>query len=295
LNIINDFNLVINSYPFIGFLIVGFFGLFMGSFLNVLVNRMIIMENNYLAGIAKDLSEKVTDDVSVFLSKYSGYTLFKPDSSCPNCGHKIKFYENIPILSYIFLRGKCSSCKDKISVQYPLIEFISTILFLSSYYFYGFSYEFVTHSILLYMLFALSISDVKSRLIFDSYLLIIFVTGFFNSSITGYESAFDGFTLSVLVYFGLFCFISIFEALFKNGDISFGRGDIKLIGVLSIWFTSLMDVMMMLIASCLFGFLYILIASLLKKIKVGDYVPFGPSIAIGFLVEYYFNISSFII
>ena len=65
---------------------------------------------------------------------------FSPPSSCPLCGHKIRFYENIPILSYLFLRGKCSSCKIRISARYPAIEALTGLLFVLVLYYFGFKY-----------------------------------------------------------------------------------------------------------------------------------------------------------
>lgn len=271
---------------FLQYSIVVFLGLMFGSLLNVIVNRMILMENEYLANIAVSLSKEVNDNVKEFLKKYSGYTLFKPNSTCPECGHEIRFYENIPVLSYLFLRGKCSSCKAGISVQYPLIEFLTMVIFTATYYYYGFSYEFLLHVSLFYFLFALCLTDIKARLIFDSYLIFVFALGFLTSSLVSYENGYWSFINAISVYFGLFVFISLFENIFKSGEVSFGRGDIKLIGALSVWL-SLVDVMYMVIFSCLFGFAAFVLRFLFFKGSMRDYMPFAPSIVLGFLVVYF--------
>ncbi|MDO9392923.1 MAG: prepilin peptidase, partial [Methylotenera sp.] len=117
----SDISIVLqqNSAIFITLSVI--FGLMVGSFLNVVIHRLPKMmerewHNNCLELQGKDLPE------------ISKYTLAHPRSACPNCGHKITALENIPVISYLFLKGKCSGCKSSISIRYPLIEALTGVL-----------------------------------------------------------------------------------------------------------------------------------------------------------------------
>ena len=106
-------------------------------------------------------------------------SIIMPGSHCTMCKHKIKFYDNIPVLSYIFLRGKCRYCNEKISIIYPIFELITGLLFLLCFIKFGFSLKFISSIIIISTLIVISISDIKyyiipdSVLIFGSLLLII--------------------------------------------------------------------------------------------------------------------------
>ena len=95
-----------------------------------------------------------------------------PASHCPNCNHKLKYYENIPILSYLFLKGKCKNCKSKISILYPLFEIITGISFVLSYLVFGFSIEFISAIVISSTLIIISISDIRYYIIPDEVLIV---------------------------------------------------------------------------------------------------------------------------
>ena len=121
-------------------------GLVLGSFANVCIYRM-----------QRNLS------------------IVKPNSHCTNCNNFIKWYDNIPILSYILLKGKCRYCKSKISLRYPLIEFICGLLFLSMYFLFGFSYILIPFCLFAFCLLVITVIDFDSQIIPDeiSYFLIV--------------------------------------------------------------------------------------------------------------------------
>src|SRR3990167_2280497 len=98
------------------------FGLCIGSFLNVVIHRMpLMLERSWRAESAEMLGVEVEAGEPIGLSR--------PRSRCPACGHAIRWYENIPVLSYLWLRGRCSACKAPISVRYPLVEIFTAVLF----------------------------------------------------------------------------------------------------------------------------------------------------------------------
>ncbi|MDH5259435.1 MAG: prepilin peptidase, partial [Gammaproteobacteria bacterium] len=119
-----------------------FLGLLVGSFLNVVIYRLPIifkrewrkdccnyLEENYNAKIQLDISDEPAEP----------FNLVKPDSTCPNCEHQIRAWENIPVISYIFLKAKCSNCKTPISFRYPFVEVLSASLAALCAWHFGFS------------------------------------------------------------------------------------------------------------------------------------------------------------
>ena len=108
--------------PVIDAAVVGCFGLLIGSFLNVVIHRMPKMLERQWAAECASLQGKEPEEDAPF-------NLVTPRSRCPACGHGIRWYENIPVLSYLALRGRCSACKTAISIRYPLVELATGGLF----------------------------------------------------------------------------------------------------------------------------------------------------------------------
>jgi leader peptidase (prepilin peptidase)/N-methyltransferase len=131
-------------------LFVGLFALCFGSFFNVLIYRLPLNKS-----------------------------IVKPNSFCPNCNHKIKWYHNIPLFSYFFLRAKCAYCKCKISAFYPIVEFVTLLVTLLLYLKLGLSSEFIFITIVFYLLIVLSFIDLKYKAVPDYLLLLIFVSSLF--------------------------------------------------------------------------------------------------------------------
>jgi leader peptidase (prepilin peptidase) / N-methyltransferase len=111
-----------------------------------------------------------------------GLSVIKPRSRCPHCGHQIKASENIPILSWIFLRGRCSSCREPISIQYPIVELLVALLWLSSYLVFGMSFTAFRVAVFATVLLGIAITDAKHFLIPDGFtvfgLFFIVLTAF---------------------------------------------------------------------------------------------------------------------
>ena len=105
----------------------------------------------------------------VILRAFSGESIVLPPSKCPKCHNKLKWWHNIPILSYILLRGKCYFCKEKISIQYPIIEFITGIIFLLVFLKFGLRIETIFGFITASLLIVISATDIKERVVFDAH------------------------------------------------------------------------------------------------------------------------------
>ena len=115
----------------------------------------------------------------VVLRAFSGESIVMPPSKCPKCQNKLKWWHNIPILSYILLKGKCYYCHEKISIQYPIVEFITGILFVLVFFRYGISPDTIIAFAVVSLLLVLSITDIKERVIFDGHAYALVVVGLF--------------------------------------------------------------------------------------------------------------------
>ncbi len=214
-----------------------------------------------------------------------------PPSACPHCDHKIRWFENIPILSYIFLGGKCSGCKNKISVRYPLVEALSGVFSIAIYYFYFKEWLFTEHFsiaefvpfllqyISLMLFIPISFIDIEHYIIPDEFTIGGFVLGMLISFIPGGvtpQMALLGVALGagILLLFG-----KIGQLVLKRDD-TMGLGDVKMLA----WFGALFGPQVAFGAIFLGAFAGLvgsLIQMSLKKLKKGEHLPFGPYLCIG--------------
>lgn len=214
-----------------------------------------------------------------------GESILYPASHCPKCNHKLKPLELIPILSYIFLRGKCSKCKEKISWFYPLFEFLTGVMFALSYMVFGLSLECALSIVFISMLMIIIISDYQTMIIPDSVLIIfgiiILIIKYF---IVGYPSILYSLLDGIIAFIFMLALKLFGDFLFKRE--SMGGGDIKLLGIFGImygWFLSIFTVFL----AALIGLPISLI--LLKKNKSHE-IPFGPFLAIAAILIVLFKV-----
>ena len=113
----------------------------------------------------------------VILRAFSGESIVLPPSKCPKCGNRLKWWHNIPILSYLILRGKCYFCHEKISIQYPIIEFITGILFILTFLRYGIQFETIFALAAVCMLVVLTVTDIKEKVVFDKHTYTLIAIG----------------------------------------------------------------------------------------------------------------------
>jgi len=113
----------------------------------------------------------------VILRAFSGESIVLPPSKCPKCGNKLKWWHNIPILSYILLRGKCYFCHEKISIQYPIIEFITGLLFVAIFLKYQLTWDAFCACIIASLLVVISVTDIKERIVFDMHTYSLIAVG----------------------------------------------------------------------------------------------------------------------
>ena len=204
-----------------------------------------------------------------------------PSSHCPKCKHKLKFYELVPIFSYIFLGGKCKNCKSKISIMYPLFELITAVLFVISYLVFGFNIKFFISIIFLSVLIIISISDLKYYIIPDEVLIVgavLIIILYLVNTYVNHLSIYIGVIKPILNALASFLFLFIFkffgDKLFKKECL--GGGDIKLMSLIGLVIGFDMSVVTIFLAS--FIALPLSIIALIKNDN--NVLPFGPYLSI---------------
>jgi len=246
-------------------------GLLIGSFLNVVIHRMPkMLENQWAiecASIAGTLPPKPVT-----------YNLWVPRSACPSCGHVIQWYENIPVVSYIFLRGKCSACGAGISLRYPLVELCCGGLFGAVVWQSGVTPSAGAWCVFGSMLLALAIIDWDTTLLPDDLTLPLMWFGLCAAALGWISTPFvDSFWGAVGGYLSLWgVFWSFKLATGKDG---MGYGDFKLFAALGAWFGWQALIPIILMASVV-GAVVGIAMKLFSQLRDGGYVPFGPFLAV---------------
>lgn len=208
-----------------------------------------------------------------------GESLLYPSSHCTKCNHKLEPLELVPILSFLFLGGKCRKCKVKISVFYPIFEFFSGLLFALSYVAFGFSLECLLSIVFISMLLIIIISDYQTMIIPDSVLIvfsaIIIIIKFF---MVGFDGVAIAFLNSIGSFMIMFILKLLGDFLFKKE--SMGGGDIKLLGV----FGLVLGFPMSLVSIFLAAIIALPISLILIKKNSSHEIPFGPYLAISAII-----------
>lgn len=246
-------------------------GLLIGSFLNVAIYRMPkMMEQEW----HKNCLELQGKDAPA----QTKLSLAKPRSACPKCQHQITALENIPVISYLLLGGKCKSCKTKISMRYPLVELLTGALL--GFIPYQFGYTYITLFAWLFTLtfITLTFIDFDTQLLLDDITLPLLWLGLLfnlNSGFTDLQSAIVG---AIAGYLTLWSIYWLFKLV--TGKEGMGYGDFKLLAVIGAWFGWQLLPAVILLNSILGS--VIDIALILMKGKSGNMaIPFGPFLALG--------------
>ena len=213
-----------------------------------------------------------------------GKSIIHPRSHCTYCNHELKWYELIPVFSYIIQGGKCRKCCSKLSVFYPIVEIISAMLFTTSFYLFGFSYELVISLIIVSFLVIVIVSDINYLIIPDE------VTIFFSIVVIVLKLVFYGFEKTIfsllsgtLMFCIMYCIMLLGDVIFKKE--SMGGADIKLMFFIGLILTPSLSLFNIFLASCLA--LPISLVSLCRNKE--SIIPFGPFLLMGLLIIYYFS------
>ncbi len=223
-------------------------GLILGSFYNVVIHRL-----------------------------PEGKSVVSPPSSCPECGSRIRWYDNIPVLSYLILRGRCRDCKAPISPRYPLVELSSGFLAVLAVWNWGVSLEGILHYIFFSSLLVMSVIDLKLFILPDEInipgIFISLAVSFFRNDITPLDSllgAVVGFSIPLVVYL-YYVKVRKMEGL--------GFGDVKLLTFVGA-FAGIYGVLASLFLGSILGLIYAL-PFLIKNKNLQFAIPFGPFLSLG--------------
>lgn len=248
--------------------------LLIGSFLNVVIYRLPKMMHN---GWYSDCREFLADELeNVPPKKVEPLTLSIPSSTCPKCGHKIRFYENIPVISWLFLKGKCSQCKNSISMRYPLVEATTALLSLVVALQWGVSIETLLLLVLTWALVSLTLIDFDHMLLPDQIVMPLLWLGLLVNVQDTFVPLQDAVIGAAVGYTSLFSVFWLFKLL--TGKEGMGHGDFKLFALFGAWIGWQLLPLLILMASVVGAIVGISLV-VFKKQQREQAIPFGPYLA----------------
>ena len=211
--------IVFESTPWLFYSSVLFFGLCVGSFLNVVAYRLPLMMERDWKHECHEFLELKPPKVE---QRLSSLNLSTPASACPNCGHNLRFWENIPVLSYLFLGAKCSSCKTSISIQYPVVELLTGITSLIVAYRFGVTLQTLAALFFTWVLIALTLIDLKKQLLPDNMTLPLLWFGLFISFFDLFTDLKSSVICAMAGYLILWSVYYLFKLVTKKEGMGFG-------------------------------------------------------------------------
>ncbi len=250
------------------------FGLLIGSFLNVVIHRLPkMLEQQWAAEYAHYAAEsaEVPDATA------SAISLSHPRSACPHCGHAIRWYQNIPVLSYLALRGRCAGCSTRISLRYPLVELTTAALFAFCAWRWGITPTGAVWCLFCAVIVALAAIDWDTTLLPDDLTLPLLWAGLLASALQWTDvPLFSAVMGAAAGYLSLWSVYWGFKL--ATGKEGMGYGDFKLFAALGAWFGWQALVPIILMASVI-GAIVGIAMKLTSGLREGGYVPFGPFLA----------------
>ncbi|NVK21023.1 MAG: prepilin peptidase [Kangiellaceae bacterium] len=270
-------------------LLVGFIfvlGLLTGSFLNVVIHRLPIMLNREWRTTATEILTEANCQVTCPKETLpEKYNLMAPRSACPQCNHQITALENVPVFSWLFLRGKCSQCKTKISARYPFVELLTAVTFAACAYTFGFSWSLAFAILFTAILIAGSFIDYDHKILPDQLTLPLVWIGILAALVIEPNDILPSFAKdlpsSVIGAIAGYMILWSIYWLFKivTGKEGMGHGDFKLLAAIGA-FVGYQNLPLVIILSTVTGAILGIATMIINK-KGRDYqIPFGPFLAI---------------
>jgi len=250
------------------------FSLLVGSFLNVVIHRLPIMMEREWQLMAVEASNP--EDPQIPEQLQQPYNLAIPVSRCPHCDHKIQWYENIPVISYLFLKGQCSECNAPISLRYPLIELITALISVHIVYLYGFNLIALGAIIFSWCLLCLTVIDLDHQLLPDKITLPLLWLGLIFNSFGIFTSLPMALWGAVLGYLSLWSVYWIFKLI--TGKEGMGYGDFKLLSALGAW-AGADSLPLIILFSSVIGATIGGLMIALRNHESQNPIPFGPYLA----------------
>mgnify|MGYP000040059357 CR=1 FL=1 len=255
------------------------FGLLVGSFLNVVIYRLPVM-------LERQWRRDCREHLELPAEEQERFSLAFPASRCPQCGTPIKPWQNIPVISYLLLGGKCNHCKSRIPLRYPIVELITGVLTALALWAFGLNAQGIAAVFLIWTLVALTFIDLDHHLLPDNMTLPLVWLGLLLNSqsvFTDPLSAIYGAVAGYLVLWGVY---HLFRLL--TGKEGMGYGDFKLLAAFGAWFGWQM-LAQILILSSLAGAVIGVTLILVRRHEQGNPIPFGPYLAIAGVIALFFG------
>ncbi len=276
--------------------LLGLLGLLVGSFLNVVIHRLPRMMEMRWAAECAELQQSAatpsspTSEPAEAASEAAPFNLMVPRSRCPHCDHQIRWFENIPVLSYAALRGRCSQCSASISLRYPAVELVTAALFAWCGAHWGLSLEALAWCGFSAAILALAGIDWDTTLLPDDITLPLLWAGLCAAGLGWIDTRLpDALWGAVAGYLSLWLVYWAFKLV--TGKEGMGYGDFKLFAALGAWFGWQALIPVILMAS-LIGAVIGLLIKLNGRLREGGYVPFGPFLALAGLTAMVFGPSA---
>lgn len=246
------------------------FGLIVGSFLNVVISRLPrMMQAGWRQECSMLLEQEPPHDEPL--------TLAKPASHCPSCKAPVRAWQNIPVISWLLLRGRCANCQTAISVQYPLVELAAGLLAAWAAWHFGFGWPATMAIVLAWALLALTMIDAQTQLLPDSIVLPLLwlgllanMFGLFVPLEQAVAGAMAGYISLWLVYWGF---------KLATGKEGMGFGDFKLLAALGAWM-GWQQLPWIILGSSVVGAIFGIAMMASKRLGQGQAMPFGPYLAV---------------
>lgn len=275
----------------IALIVFGLLGLCVGSFLNVVIHRMpLIMIYEWRNGSVdllteqQDITESVLEPIQAIVAQDTTISLSHPASRCPQCNHVIRWYENIPLISWILLKGRCSDCQQPIGIRYPLVEITTALLSMLVIYHFGVTLPALAALIFVWVLLVLIGIDHDTQLLPDRLTFPLAGLGLAVNSQSWFVSPTQSIWGLILGFLSLWVVVKIFYLITKKQGM--GQGDFKLLAVLGAWLGPMLLPFIILLSS----FLGSIVGVILMR-KHGESRPFafGPYIAIAGIVALFYG------
>jgi leader peptidase (prepilin peptidase)/N-methyltransferase len=270
--------------------LLGLLGLLVGSFLNVVIHRLPKMMEMQWAAECAELQQGSAGLTSDPTAEPTKYNLMVPRSRCPHCGHQIRWFENIPVVSYLALRGKCGNCAAPISARYPAVELVCGALFAWCGWNWGLTWEALVWCGFSASVLALACIDWDTTLLPDDITLPLLWAGLCAAGLGLINTALtDAMWGAVAGYLSLWLVYWAFKLI--TGKEGMGYGDFKLFAAFGAWFGWQALIPVILMASVIGAVVGIAI-KVWGQLREGGYVPFGPFLAMAGLTSMIFGPSA---
>jgi leader peptidase (prepilin peptidase) / N-methyltransferase len=252
------------------------FGLVIGSFLTVVVHRLpVMLERAWRSEVESSMPEAPTPPGDAYPERFN---LAVPRSACPHCGHALRPWENIPVFSYLMLRGRCSACHARVSLRYPVIELASAAFAVLALMVFGASFAALAAFAFAVTLLTMSAIDIDTHLLPDTLTLPLLWAGFIVNLDMTFVTLRDGMLGAIAGYLALWCVHWAFRLI--RGIDGMGYGDFKLLAALGAWLGWAALPQIVLIAAVT-GAVVGLFATWRGRMRFEEPLPFGPFLAAG--------------